>query len=169
MGALCCPGAICEGGTACVDGRCGEPPSPTDCTPGQMEERACGRCGTETRVCGADGTWEAFGGCTGEGECTPGEYEGLSLCNAECRWGDFNSCSLSSCPSGSHVVGFTCDGTCAGDCGAGYNALVCARNVGRFTACASCPAGYRAVAGRCEAACHFPCTGGVNAVECEPL
>jgi len=167
-GELCCPGAVCEGAPECIDGRCGTPAPPTECTPGDPEMRACGRCGTESRTCDGDGSWGAWNACAGEGECTPGESDGLGRCSATCTWEPFVSCSLSACPGGTHIAGLVCDAACGSDCSFGYNALSCERNVGRFTACGNCPAGHRGVAGACEPACHFECSGGVNATVCEP-
>jgi hypothetical protein len=72
------------------------------CTPGTLEERACGRCGKQLRVCGSDGSWSDPSVCNGEtGACVPGESGsepcGASgtrtrTCSVGCTWGAFGAC-----------------------------------------------------------------------------
>lgn len=81
--------------------------SSTGCTPGATEDRPCGDCGTETRSCDGAGTWGSFGGCTGEGECSPGDTEGRACdggaeqrsCEATCAWSAYGPCE-GGCASG---------------------------------------------------------------------
>lgn len=72
-----------------------------ECTPGAVDAPiACGtHCGTQTRTCGADGRWGAYGACGGEGPCAPGEVTTVAgacasvgdvqqeTCSASCSWG----------------------------------------------------------------------------------
>jgi hypothetical protein len=75
---------------------------PTGCVPGTTEDRACGRCGVQTRVCGPSGTFGPFGGCASEGVCTPGAKEvsasaltckpkeaAARTCTSKCTWGEY--------------------------------------------------------------------------------
>lgn len=71
----------------------GRPDAAERCTPGATETAPCGdRCGTRTRSCRADGTWED-GRCEGEGRCVPGSIERRTcgtvevdvVCSAACE------------------------------------------------------------------------------------
>lgn len=111
----------CPAGAQCSDGIC-EPrddgpdasvdaapeggmddPDAGACTPSSVEEEACGACGTRTRWCTADGSWEDWGACEGAGDCTPGQArEGNcdpcshEVCTDACGWAcalrDGNAC-----------------------------------------------------------------------------
>jgi hypothetical protein len=81
--------------------------SSAGCTPGTTEDRACGDCGLETRTCLPGGTWDVFGPCTGEGECSPGDVEGRPCeggaeqrtCETTCVWSAYGPCE-GGCASG---------------------------------------------------------------------
>jgi hypothetical protein len=76
----------------------------SDCTPGQTQDLACGKCGQETRTCGADGTWGSYGACAGEtGVCQAGDTESMPCtwsamvsrtCSETCTWGDYGACTV---------------------------------------------------------------------------
>jgi len=60
------------------------------CENGASEQRPCGNCGTQFRVC-EDSAWGEWSFCQGAGECTPGALEacgdgGERICSTECRW-----------------------------------------------------------------------------------
>ncbi len=76
-------------------------PEGTACVPeGTIQKRACGLCGTESRVClntGGGATWQKWGLCTGEvaGGCTPGTTATAACgrcgtlarqCTSTCTW-----------------------------------------------------------------------------------
>ncbi|MBI2394313.1 MAG: hypothetical protein HYV09_32375 [Deltaproteobacteria bacterium] len=73
--------------------------APPSCTDAGPASEPCGKCGTRTRTCVAPGTWGAWGACTGEGVCTPGEVASVSTacggalekktktCTTSCTWG----------------------------------------------------------------------------------
>lgn len=84
----------CDGATDSADSDC--PPEPV-CVPGSEESQACGFCGMQSRVCGADGQWTPWGACGGQGECQPGDidvtecgpcFDGIRTrtCDATCTW-----------------------------------------------------------------------------------
>ncbi|MEM9072941.1 MAG: hypothetical protein AAGE52_30820 [Myxococcota bacterium] len=71
-------------------------------TPGELETRACGRCGTQERFCSASGFW-TNGPCEGErpDACMPGEVgvaacgncgSQMTRCTAECEEEPFGAC-----------------------------------------------------------------------------
>lgn len=62
---------------------------------------ACGKCGTRTRTCKADGTFTEWSGCSAEGECAAGAVETVAgaacpraievrqrVCTATCAWAE---------------------------------------------------------------------------------
>ena len=76
----------------CGDGACSPPPGCNGPT-----ERPCGRCGTTRRVCIDDRDWSAWGPCTDEGPCMPGEIEmclnqGRRTCTNLCEWSPCDVC-----------------------------------------------------------------------------
>ena len=79
----------CEGN--CEWGLCVNPPCEGP------HSRACGNCGTQTRICD-NGTWLDLSECLGEGECAPDTSEacdgGERSCGGDCRWG---ACVSSEC------------------------------------------------------------------------
>jgi hypothetical protein len=119
------PFLVCDAGPA-LDGGPTADAGPTlpdascsgECVPGQTEDetQACGRCdsGTRTRsrACGPDCTWGAFGAfgaCTGESGCSPGDTRSSGctreVCNSSCDWADGtecrpDDCTTSGCPAG---------------------------------------------------------------------
>ena len=84
---------------------CNEAPQ---CSPEETESRACGQCGTQTRRC-ANGVWQDWAACDGQGPCRPGDEEaqacgtsdaGLCVlgrqsrtCDDDCRFGPFSGCA----------------------------------------------------------------------------
>ncbi len=102
-----------------------QPPSgPIGNTCTGAAQTACGNCGTQTRTC-VNGTWSAFGACTGEGVCSPGATQSCSItggtetCSAACAW------SACTCPSAATACGTSCVteasdvhncGACGSDC-----------------------------------------------------
>ena len=58
------PDLECGTSSGCTN-NCGI--APTECSVGQTETQSCGSGGTQTRSCQADGSWGAFGPCSGEG------------------------------------------------------------------------------------------------------
>ncbi|MGZ3419031.1 MAG: Kelch repeat-containing protein [Polyangiales bacterium] len=75
------------------------------CADGATDSEPCGNCGTRTRACMPDGTYGAWGACTGEGPCAPdatetvtspacpGAFEERSrTCTKTCTWSE--TCSL---------------------------------------------------------------------------
>lgn len=72
------------------------------CSPGQVQDGPCGRCGTHRRTCGGNCQWGGWGGCTGEGPCAPGQAERQACCdcgsqtrrcNSACRWEGWSECA----------------------------------------------------------------------------
>ena len=74
----------------------------TSCVPEEAGSRACGRCGTQERICGSLGEWLEWGDCNDQGECQPGDAQtvfcedGFSvryeLCTSSCVWAAQNEC-----------------------------------------------------------------------------
>ena len=73
----------------------------TDCAPGEVESRPCGRCGTEEKMCDSEGEWGQWGQCEGVGVCDPGSEESQGcgengsqnrVCSDECQWEAFSNC-----------------------------------------------------------------------------
>jgi hypothetical protein len=79
--------SACPANTRCLGaGQCGR------CESGTREERRCGTCGTQHRVCDG-GNWNLWSNCYDEGgECDPDRERacgdcGVSRCTEECVWG----------------------------------------------------------------------------------
>jgi hypothetical protein len=80
------------------------------CTPRLTEERACGRCGRQVRICNTDATWSDWSVCGNEtGACTPGASESepcasggqrSRTCGATCEWDPFGACKVDECVTG---------------------------------------------------------------------
>lgn len=73
-----------------------------ECDAGTTQSRDCGRCGSQTRRCGADCTWGGWGDCGGQGECDVGDTQSepccdcgtrARTCSGSCSWGDWGGCS----------------------------------------------------------------------------
>ncbi len=72
------------------------------CTPGKTDTQACGKCGSQLRVCNSDSKWSDWSACTGEtGACVAGETETETCddgrkrtrtCSETCSWGAFGAC-----------------------------------------------------------------------------
>jgi hypothetical protein len=72
-----------------------------DCSPGMIEDRACGNCGKDKRTCNNMGKWSAWSGCQNEGVCSAGDEDVKScggegtqkrVCNEMCQWGPLSAC-----------------------------------------------------------------------------
>ncbi len=91
--------------------------SQCSCTPGQVDKRACGNCGTEQRVCGSNCQWGGWGGCAGpdpEGgkqACSNGSLGVCADARSRCEGGWLACRSLQS-PSAERCDGLDndCDG-----------------------------------------------------------
>jgi MYXO-CTERM domain-containing protein len=74
-----------------------------DCTPGDDEQRSCGFCGTETRVCDSSCAWGDWS-CVDPGVCEPDNQEACGLCGTRscdqaCQWGACDDpCSVDAGP-----------------------------------------------------------------------
>ncbi len=101
------------------------------CRPGDSQTQSCGNCGTQTRGCGADGSWQSFGACSSQGECAPGQEDSQACgtcgtqartCTASCQWSSYGACA------GPDPVidggSAACDTGQKGVCGAGHLACV---------------------------------------------
>ena len=73
----------------------------TECAPGAEEERPCGRCGVERKVCSPEGDWGEWSSCEDSGVCDPGAEESQGcgeggtqtrICGMSCQWEAFSSC-----------------------------------------------------------------------------
>lgn len=126
---------------AAVDAEAGLPPVGSPCpTVNQIQNQACGACGTQSRVCltldGGQPTWQAWGACQNEvvGGCIPGTSTSAACglcgtqqksCQNDCTWAvgactgqPTNACSPGaidyqpglSCDAGGRER--TCDMTC---------------------------------------------------------
>jgi hypothetical protein len=69
--------------------------------PGEIEERSCGYCGTQLRICGMDYHWGDWGSCFGQGVCAPGTVETrpcgnggqkTRICSDICSWNSWSEC-----------------------------------------------------------------------------
>jgi hypothetical protein len=125
------------------------PGCPGECSPGQEERRGCTRCGTETRVCGADCRWGGWGSCQDQGECSRGESAGCGGgfdcsgcasgcctttccrdCNDNCRWEWVCDMPCVDEPYCTNVFGTpVCEGQ------VGSNPAGCAPSEGQFCTC----------------------------------
>ena len=100
-------GGCSNGGGAWVDpGPYAGSPGPDcenvcDCSPGDTQREACGRCGTHGRTCGGDCHWGGWSGCEGEGPCAPGQTESQACCDCgsqtrtcagNCQWDGWGAC-----------------------------------------------------------------------------
>lgn len=122
---------------------------------------ACGRCGQRSRQCGTDGTWSAWGPCTGQGECEPGTTRSCSgassvSCTGDCTWPACPDCQADcdgKCPGAGDGCGGTCGANrCAGCCDGtaclpGDDAGSCGQG---GDACRVCAEGAWCGNGRCE-------------------
>ncbi len=87
--------------------------TPEKCTAPLTDKRACGKCGTQSRICSADGTWGAWGACGGEDS------------SAECSIGEKRTADCGNCGKQNDICdNSTCTwtaGTCTGEgeCAAG--------------------------------------------------
>lgn len=86
------------------------------CTPQDTQEQDCPKCGTQTRVCDADGYWGDFGACEGQGPCEVGESKAQPCGNC-----------------GTQTM--TCSETCAWAAGTCTNEGVCAAGTEESQAC----------------------------------
>lgn len=74
-----------------------------ECSSGDVETRACGFCGTETRTCDSGCTWGAWV-CQDSGVCTTDAEEdcglcGTRICDQTCAWGACDDpCSVDAGP-----------------------------------------------------------------------
>lgn len=144
----------CPDGQACQgEGQCGA------CEPGATEMQSCGNCGTQSRTCGPDGQWLAFGDCMAQGECTPNAEEacglcGVRRCSPECQWGACDGGGVCS-PGAPEPCGRcgtrTCSGACQWDACGGEG--VC--DAGQQRDCNAC--GYQGCSAQCQWA---PCGNG---------
>jgi hypothetical protein len=117
--APCTSSSNCSGGEVCNNGICGPCTSNSQCpnglmcnsglcsactgacAPGQMSSQACGNCGTQTRTCGTNCQWGAYGACMSTGTCAPGAMQacntyGSQTCTGACTW---SSCSCPMTPT----------------------------------------------------------------------
>ena len=89
----------------------------TSCKTGSVQEEACGKCGTRSRLCDAS-KWLEWSGCFGEtGTCVPGDKRSVACgrcgtrsqtCNATCSW-DSDACTgEGTCVPGSTETAYTC-------------------------------------------------------------
>lgn len=90
------------------------------CRPGDSQTQSCGNCGTQSRGCGSDGAWNAWGACSSQGACRPGAVDESTCgtcgskertCSASCQWNAFGACGAAA-----SFDGGTCDagvGACA--------------------------------------------------------
>ncbi|MBI3185624.1 MAG: CHAP domain-containing protein [Myxococcales bacterium] len=71
------------------------------CRPGDTQTQSCGNCGQQTRGCGKDGQWGAWGTCSAQGVCSPGKKESLACgdcgvesraCRTDCSWEAWGGC-----------------------------------------------------------------------------
>ncbi|MEM7604052.1 MAG: hypothetical protein AAF411_01745 [Myxococcota bacterium] len=159
--------AGCDGSSCCA------------CDPAQVDTRSCGNCGVQTRVCGGDCRWGAWGACSGEGVCDPGSTEEEACgrcgtrgraCNASCGWDAWSACSGEGvCSAGStESCGGTCQArTCSDSCEWGAcTECTCTATTECGTSCAE---GFHAEQRFCRSSCSGrACTGSINAVRCEP-
>ncbi|MEZ4376271.1 MAG: hypothetical protein R3B07_36035 [Polyangiaceae bacterium] len=83
-------GASSVGGMGAMGGSGGN----CECQPGVQETEDCGNCGSRTRTCQQDCTWDTWSGCGNEGPCAPGTTQaggcdGCSqqVCQNDCSWG----------------------------------------------------------------------------------
>jgi hypothetical protein len=128
------------------------------CTPGQTDTdtQPCGRCnsGTHTRTRTCDvasgcnwGAWGAFGACTGESGCVPGDTRtgcdldssgnptpcGVQTCTASCTWG--TACTLA--PGAQCMSSRGTDFQCCTPSGGGAGWQFCSATSCRWFACAA--------------------------------
>ncbi|MGZ3456501.1 MAG: hypothetical protein ACXVEF_43250 [Polyangiales bacterium] len=105
------------------------------CKSGNVEERACGKCGTQSRLCSM-GAWLDWGLCGEEtGVCVPGDTRDASCglcgtqkqtCSATCDWSSTTACTgeggcvagstetqSGSCLDPTQVKSRTCSATCS--------------------------------------------------------
>ena len=94
--------------------------------------RACGDCGTQTRICeSASGEWSDWGACEDEGECRPDSSRpcgrnGTQTCGGDCRWDD-------GCPAQ------TCEGPARRACGrCGTQTRTCDTSTGEYSEWSAC-------------------------------
>lgn len=146
------------------------------CAPGSTG--VCGACGWQT--CSQTCQW---GPCAGEGECVPGttSTQGCPdcrarLCNNNCTWApacaacagctQFNKCGTT-CPSGYHATGYSCNFSC-GSCSWNDNQATCVPSCGnQFNQCGtSCPSGYHATGYSCNFSCGS-CSWNDNQATCQ--
>ena len=84
-------------------------------------QQPCGNCGTQSRTCGANGNWNDFGPCTGEGMCVAGTTQACSTS------GYFQTCDLATCQWDACV---TCSGAAQQPCGnCGTQSRTCSSGV----------------------------------------
>lgn len=94
------------------------------CRPGDAQTQSCGNCGTQSRGCGTNGAWGAWGACSAQGVCAPGAVDEQACgdcgrhartCSASCSWGAFSACQgADPAPAAS-----ACDAGLPGPCGQG--------------------------------------------------
>lgn len=119
--------------------------------------QSCGLCGTQSRTC-TNGTWSAWGSCTGEGVCQANATQscsttlagGSQTCTGECQWGTCACASDQSMCPGAAGAAPTCVATGSDEhnCGACGNDCTLLSHVSA--------AGVACAAGQCT----YTCTPG---------
>ena len=102
--------------------------SSCECSSGDVDQQACGDCGTKTRTCGSDCQWGGWSACQNEGPCSSGATDSQSCgncgtqtraCNSSCQWDAWSSCTGEGvCAAGATQACGTCGGsqTCDSSC-----------------------------------------------------
>lgn len=71
------------------------------CSPGQVQSKGCGNCGSQSRTCKSNCTWGGWSGCQGQGACAPGASQSdgcgncgtrTRSCQSNCAWSGWSSC-----------------------------------------------------------------------------
>ncbi len=85
------------------------------CQAGEIETRACGNCGTQTRSCSSSCGWNAWSTCVNQGVCSEGQFQSCSLGGIPGQQQCSSSCQYDACTAtGECIPGST---EACGECG----------------------------------------------------
>jgi hypothetical protein len=149
----CTPGSSrrCgSGGTqTCLD-TCQWPAACTGQSCSGESTQPCGDCGTQTRTCdGSKGQWSAFGACSNQGPCTPGETAACGAlksrtCLDTCQF-DQCDCDPGATACGDLCVNLQTDSAHCGSCNNSCDGRPCDNGV-----CRKCDGGFHNCNGTCR-------------------
>ena len=154
---------------------------PFTCVLGGGQAQDCGNCGSQSRTCTSQCDWSAWGTCTGQGVCAPGQLGSQScglcgtqsrICSDQCQWGTWGTCTGQGTCSPGQYQSQSCGNcgtqsrTCTASCSWGSWSTcsgqgVCSPGQTQTQGCGNCGTQSRSCTGSCYwgswSSCNDPC------------